>query len=440
VSLRRGAASSVLVLVSLWGDISTGATLSGHWEGTAAIPAMQMRIAIDMESKDGAVSAILDLPEIGEAHIPITRVIVDEPDVRLVLETPIGTDVISLRLQGDQLQGNWASVLAPDTALIVLQRAVARTALYQEEEVTFSNDAIELSGTLLVPTSATEHPAIVFVHGSGPETRHASRFMAEQFAKAGVAALIYDKRGAGASQGDWTRSNFDDLAGDVIAAVNLLEARPDIDPARIGLRGQSQGGWIVPLAATQTDRIAAVITISGSLTTPALQGHWNMEYALIAGGYSEDEIEQAELVLEAKDDATRTGDWTGFRRAVGAVGDEPWFEIAGINPDPDTTSWFWPWYRTIMDFDPLPVYRELSVPMLAVLGENDEYVSSERSQRVLAGIRDELGKPISIRVYDDADHNLRIQSKPGEPFRWGVFADGYVAAQIDWFLETIRAH
>lgn len=428
-----------LMLVSFCVRVADAATLSGRWEGTASIPTMQMRIAIDMETRDGAVSAYLDLPEIGEAHIPITRVIVEDPDVRLVLETPLGTDVIALRLVGEQMQGSWASVLAPDTALVVMQRVTAKKALYREEEVQFSNDAVELSGTLLMPVSEAKHPAVVFVHGSGPETRHASRFLAEQFANTGVAALIYDKRGTGASQGDWTRSDFDDLAGDVLAGVSLLEGHPGIDPERIGLRGQSQGGWIAPLAANKTEGVAAIITVSGSLTTPALQGHWSTQRALIGGGYSEGEITRAEGVLRAKDEATRTGDWDPFYRAVAAVKDEPWFEIADINPDPDTTSWFWPWYRTIMDFDPLPVFRELEVPMLAVLGGNDEYVSAARSKRVLTEFRDELGKPISIRVFDGADHNLRIQSTPDEPFRWAVFADGCVAAQIDWFLETTRA-
>jgi dienelactone hydrolase len=80
--------------------------------------------------------------------------------------------------------------------------------------------------------------------------------------RAGMAALIYDKRGLGESGGTpaqaakWSLEGiarcgdtFNKLAGDADAAVALLAVRPDIDGRRIGLVGISQAGWIMPLAA-----------------------------------------------------------------------------------------------------------------------------------------------------------------------------------------------
>ena len=58
-----------------------------------------------------------------------------------------------------------------------------------------------------------------------------------------MAVLSLDKRGAGASTGDWHTASLDDIAGDWLAGVAMLKQRKDIDPRRIGVHGSSQGGW-----------------------------------------------------------------------------------------------------------------------------------------------------------------------------------------------------
>jgi dienelactone hydrolase len=78
-----------------------------------------------------------------------------------------------------------------------------------------------------------------------------------------------DKRGVGGSTGDWNMASFDDLAGDVVAAVEYVKTRSDIDPKRIGLLGVSQAGWIMPLAAVRSKDIAFLISISGAGVPPA---------------------------------------------------------------------------------------------------------------------------------------------------------------------------
>ena len=82
-----------------------------------------------------------------------------------------------------------------------------------------------LAGTLYLPLSGPPAPAVVFVHGAGPAVR-GDRYheLARHFARKGVAALIYDKRGCGESTGDWTRAGLPDLAEDALACVRLLAA------------------------------------------------------------------------------------------------------------------------------------------------------------------------------------------------------------------------
>jgi pimeloyl-ACP methyl ester carboxylesterase len=95
----------------------------------------------------------------------------------------------------------------------------------------------------------------VFTHGSGDAGRDNGRYQeeAEYFAEEGIASLVFDKRGYGDSEGDWRTASFEDLALDAIAAV---------DHSRIGLRGASQSGWVLPVAASKSESIRYLILIS----------------------------------------------------------------------------------------------------------------------------------------------------------------------------------
>src|SRR5579883_2785037 len=107
----------------------------------------------------------------------------------------------------------------------------------REEEVAFHNGSVRLGGTLLLPQLPDAQrlcPGVALVHGSGDDPRDDYRIFAEYFAARGIATLIYDKRGVGASTGNWRSGTFAELAGDALAAVHLLAARPEIDPQRMG--------------------------------------------------------------------------------------------------------------------------------------------------------------------------------------------------------------
>lgn len=137
-------------------------------------------------------------------------------------------------------------------------------------DVRFSNDDVTLSGTLVLPQSNGPHPAVVFIHGSGPQTREGVKVFAERFVSHGIAGLVYDKRGEGYSTGEFPDdliSSFNDLANDAIAGKLFLEERSDIDSARIGFWSYSQGEWLAPLAATRSNGIAFVVCVGGPKLT-----------------------------------------------------------------------------------------------------------------------------------------------------------------------------
>lgn len=125
-------------------------------------------------------------------------------------------------------------------------RTARRVDIERREDVRFSNGNVQLAGTLISPTTQGPHPAVILVHASGAEDREHLLPFARFLIRHGIAVLGYDKRGVGASTGDWNQASFDDLAGDIVAAFEYLKSRNDIRRAEIGMLGWSQAGWVMP--------------------------------------------------------------------------------------------------------------------------------------------------------------------------------------------------
>src|ERR1700674_252315 len=154
----------------------------------------------------------------------------------------------------------------------------------RSDPVSFQDGRVTLVGTLYLPAGAGRHPAVVSFHAANGGTRefHAYRHLATALPSAGFAVLLFDRRGSGGSSGDFNAATFEDLAADGIAGVLFLKSRPEIDPARVGVWGVSQGGWLGPLAATMSPDVAFVVSVSGPGVSPARQMDYSAEYALKA--------------------------------------------------------------------------------------------------------------------------------------------------------------
>jgi pimeloyl-ACP methyl ester carboxylesterase len=227
------------------------------------------------------------------------------------------------------------------------------------EPVSFQNGDVTLSGTLFRAAGQGRHPAVVVYHAAGGGARdyHAYQHLSAVLPAAGFSVLLFDRRGSGESTGDFNKATFRDLATDGIAGIALLKSRPDIDSTRIGVWGVSQGGWLAPLAATMSDDISFVISVSGPGVSPATQMDYAAAYALEAGGQSADVVRRGLQVRAVVNDYYRGRVTKPLAdQAVATVRDEPWFEhlflgrSGDLPPNPQETKWY-----LELDYDPLPV-------------------------------------------------------------------------------------
>jgi pimeloyl-ACP methyl ester carboxylesterase len=132
-------------------------------------------------------------------------------------------------------------------------------------DLEFMSHGVTLSGSIVIPQGQPVRAAVVFIHGSGKQTRNLA--LATHFADAGVAALVYDKRGAGKSGGEYegqqgvSEQNISLLADDAAAALEALARLPSLKGIPLGLAGISQAGWIAPLAAKRSNGAARFLVL-----------------------------------------------------------------------------------------------------------------------------------------------------------------------------------
>jgi pimeloyl-ACP methyl ester carboxylesterase len=342
------------------------------------------------------------------------------------------------RLVGDSITGDLRDEGAMGTFVL---RRTQRVALpYDRRDVTVRNGDIALSASLFTPRTPGRHAAVIFLHGSGPETRWGtSRYYADRLARSGVAALIYDKRGAGASTGDWRRATFEDLADDAIAAVRLLERRTDIDPTRIGLFGHSQGGLIAPLVAARAPRAVAFLVAAATYPDSVWQQDvYRVERSIRRQTFSEAEVGRAMEVYRVFLDVARgVKRWEELDAASAPVREERWYKWLGIPP---REHWLWEYYRGTGNFTALASWETVRVPVLLVYGERDQLVPVGESVQKIEGALKRAGNTeYTAILLPRAAHNLTVTPEPGDAFEWWRVAPGVPELLTAWVTQASQS-
>jgi len=406
--------------------------LAGHWEGTFEREGAALPVAFDFTVERGVVSGRFTTPEQAAMEYPLDAPVkVEGPRVSfqigggsLALEGALAGEVLAGSLEEGGASGKFS-----------VRRIVAPVSPYRRSDVTFSNGGVKLAGSLFLPGAGARrpYPAVVLLHGSGPQSRWGRhRYWADQFARAGVATLIYDKRGSGDSGGDWRNSRFEALADDALMAIRLLAARADIDRTRIGLFGHSQGGVIAPLAATrgrpgEVAFVVAADTIAGPIYQQDLYRHEN---ALSAELTPADRKQSLALFRLFVDVARGSKPYEELERASAPVRKARWYQDLDIPP---RDHWLWGFYRATGNLDTLPVWSKVQVPVLLVYGQRDQLVPVDDS---IAGIGRALAQGGNHRygsvIIPRAAHDLTVRPEPGQPFDWWRHAPGLSALVTAW--------
>ena len=163
--------------------------------------------------------------------------------------------------------------------------------------------------------------ALVALHGASDGSREAAIYqhLHHVLPAAGIGVITFDRRGEGESTGDVISGRFDEQVRDALAV------REALDVPTVGLWGFSQGGWVAPLAATRSERIAFLVLVASTGVTQAEQMRYATERQLRLAGHSNDVVGQA-LMLRRDFEAWVHGDRASedeLRDALTAARDQP---------------------------------------------------------------------------------------------------------------------
>ncbi|MGE5155936.1 MAG: alpha/beta hydrolase [Betaproteobacteria bacterium] len=271
----------------------------------------------------------------------------------------------------------------------------------RERAVIFSSAGLDLAGTLTRPTSGERPPIVLLLPGSGQTDRddnaralaiNAFPAFVQALDGAGLATFRYDKRGVGASPGDYWRTGFDERLADAGAAIDWLRIQPDLDSSRIFVLGHSEGALLAVRLAAGGAPVAGLVLLAGSAKTGEQTLRW--QGARIAASITR----FPGFVLRVLHiDPLRAQDKAIARiRAT----DADTLRIQLVNKINAR------WMREFIAYDPEPDLAAIRVPVLAITGSKDLQVDPadlDRMARLITG-------PFESHEVPDVTHLLRADS------------------------------
>lgn len=394
------------------GIVSIAQDITGNWQALIPAGGKNVRLIFHVSKTGDGYSANFDSPDQNAFGLSCTSVAVKNDSLLIGIElvkggykgkwngkdaiTGIysqgpGSMAIDLkRLSDAELPKTAASQFKPQTPQPPFN--------YVSEEVGYENSVQKnhLAGTLTKPMGGNKFPVVLMITGSGPQDRNESIGMhkpfwviADYLTKQGIAVLRVDDRGMGKSTGDFRGSTSADFATDVMAGINYLKTRSDIDTTKIGLIGHSEGGMIAPYVAARSKDVAFIVLLAG----PAVIGTQTMYYQAI----------EKPLVRLSKHDRDAYGQFYNQMLKV-STDDAVAKDVAGYTQktysnwrkqQPDSTlknlnhgsedamiksiaSGFQdlsrPWWGFFLTYDITKDLKKLKIPVFALNGEKDEQV------------------------------------------------------------------
>jgi len=267
-------------------------------------------------------------------------------------------------------------------------------------DLSIPSGPFRLRGTLTGNT-ARPGPGALLISGSGPIDRNsnAKRLplgvmgqIADHLAGRGVVTLRYDKRGVGQSDGEFLSTGFHDNVDDAQAALEVLRARPEVDPGQVSVIGHSEGALIASVLA-EDRRLAGVVLIAGSVVNGREVLRWQArqvaETLPAPVRWLTKVFRQDVLEVQAK----------RLARIEASTDDVMRLQFVRVNAK---------WFREFMAFEPAPALRHAAAPVLAITGSKDIQVDPAAID-IMRGL---VPSPFSGHVVEDLTHILRTEAGP----------------------------
>lgn len=291
--------------------------------------------------------------------------------------------------------------------------------LSKGREVRFRSGDIELAGSIFTNAQSGEKvPLLVFCVGSGVSSYKASyakfidSFFLHNVPLDSIAILCFDKRGIGASGGDWFDADFTLRARDALAAAQFGATLPFVDSGKIFVAGHSQGGWIAQICVSRyPDIFKGGISMAGptfSVNRQLVNDYWS---AKVCQG-----IPPERALRLAKRSANVDFTFTALLPATPL-----WMQL-----------------KTIRNFDPSNDIAGIKNPFLFMFAENDGLVEPAWCRQELETIFPE-GMPSNIDTVtvQGSTHSFKLAPRCADSMALYSYAPTAKRSVADWLREWV---
>lgn len=273
---------------------------------------------------------------------------------------------------------------------------------FTTREINFSNNDIQLAGTLTLPEGEGPHPIVVLVHGSGEVDRNENTRrlpmnifaeIATMFANNGIATLRFDKRGIGQSGGDYFTTGLFDQADDALAAFEFATQHPEIDSANAYFLGHSVGSNIIFYLAANKCQPAGLISVAGALRSGESLSSFQARHVVnaipkilryILKFFFIDIIKLQKKSLAKIKNSKKSVTRANFLQKINLK-----------------------WMREFLLYDPSADFANLTCPILAIHGDKDLQSPLEDQQKMLRAKKSDF----TAQTIPDLTHILRRDAK-----------------------------
>lgn len=457
----------LLVISAGYNSLSAQQSIEGRWDGAITIMNQDIKIIIQFSRSGDSLTGKIDIPQQGAAGVGLSKLKYEHP--KLSFELPVGpgnTAYFNGEKKDSLIEGDFQQMQFKGTFNLSYKGPIEPDTVkelpvnYKTEEVTFLSDSIKLAGTLTIPEGSGRFPAVILITGSGPQNRDEELFgfkpfkiIADHLTRNGIAVLRYDDRGVGESKGNMIYATTEDFTRDALAAFRFLSKRKEINAAKIGMLGHSEGGIIAPLAASRNNKIDFIVLMSGSGVPGKSLLKEQLRLILKASGADSAAIDR-QMKMQGKivDAVVTDKGWNEVRKEIResvllqlnkldleqrkALGDENTYINRIV--EAQLRSMNSPWFKYFLSYDPAKTLRKVKCPVLLLFGELDTQVSAEQNKdKMVNALKEGGNKNYRVEVFPKANH-LYQEAESGSPNEYVSLKKEFVPGFLDTITKWIK--
>ena len=441
------------------------------WEGK--LIGMRFILKVNEDSVSKKVKAVFDSPDQGALGLPVSELTITIDSLTAYSSAINGGFKGKFNADQSELAGKWSQMgkdfdltfkRVEKTESIKRPQTPKAPFPYTEEKIVyFNNDkSIQYGATLTLPPSHKGAPVVILITGSGQQDRDETLFghkpfwvIADHLSRSGIAVLRVDDRGIGQSTGNVADATSADFAKDVLVGVNYLKSRKDLDLGKIGLIGHSEGGVIAPLVTNQSKDITFIVSLAGVGIKGAdlMKRQFKDAYEQMGLNKAEEQRTDSftEMMIQIASSKNNQEELTTvFQESM-----TDWMKqqpdsflvkmrFKGVNGDDNiakvANTFFLPWMRYFIKYDPAPVLSKIKVPFLALNGGKDVQVRAKENLEGFDQLLKKAGnKDFKVVMLPNLNH-LFQNAETGKANEYAIIEETIspevLAIMTEWILKV----